>query len=94
MFEAAILTAIGCIWILSRMNLRRVAGYAIVWDVGLFGLLTFLFIGTYAGMVTGMMAGVVISLFLTIVKRTAGAERLKLDRAEGELVPRARWKEV
>ncbi len=94
MLEAGLLTAIGIIWILSRMNLKRIAGYALIWDVFLTGGLTFLFIGTYAGMVTGMLAGVIISVFLTIVKKTAGAERIKLERKDGELVPRARWKEV
>ena len=94
MLEAGLLTAIGVIWILSRMNLKRVAGYALAWDVGLTALLTFLFIGTYAGMVTGMLAGVIISLFLTIVKKTAGAERLGLQRAKDQALPRVKWKEV
>ena len=61
MLEAGLLTAIGIIWILSRLNLRRVAGYALFWDVGLTALLTWLFVGTYAGMVTGMLAGVIVS---------------------------------
>lgn len=94
MLEAGVLTAIGIIWILSRMNLKRIAGYALFWDVGLTALLTFLFIGTYAGMVTGMMAGVLVSLFLTIVKKTAGAERLTLVRKRDDILPRAHWKEV
>jgi len=94
MLEAGLLTAIGVIWILSRMNLKRIAGYALAWDVGLTAFLTFLFIGTYAGMVTGMMAGVIISLFLTLVKKFAGAERLGLHRERDQAVPRLRWKDV
>ena len=94
MLEAGLLTAIGVIWILCRMNLRRVAGYALAVDVGITALLTFLFIGTYAGMVTGMLAGVIVSLFLTIVKKTAGAERLGLHRTSDQAVPRLRWKDV
>jgi hypothetical protein len=94
MLEAALLTAIGVIWILSRMNLRRVAGYALFWDVSIFALLTWLFIGTYAGMVTGMAAGVVVSLFLTGVRNTAGAERLALIRHDDEVVARVRWKRI
>lgn len=94
MLEAGVITAIGVIWILSRMNLRRVAGYALIVDVGVTTLLTFLFIGTYAGMMTGMLAGVIVSAFLSLVKRTAGAERLKLIRTEGEMTPKLRWKEV
>jgi len=94
MLEAGLLTAIGVIWILSRMNLKRIAGYALAWDVGITALLVFLFIGTYAGMVTGMFAGVIVSLFLTLVKRFAGAERLNLVRDKDQAVPRLRWKDV
>jgi hypothetical protein len=53
-----------------------------------------MFVGTYAGMVTGMLAGVLISLFLTIVKKTAGAERLVLHRNKDDALPRVKWKEV
>jgi hypothetical protein len=94
MLEAGLLTAIGVIWILSRMNLRRVAGYALPVDVGITALLTWLFIGTYAGMVTGMFAGVIISLFLTLVRKIAGYERLGLARRKDQAVPRLRWKDV
>ncbi len=94
MFEAAILTGIGVIWILSRMNLKRVAGYSLFWDVTTMAILTWMFIGTYAGMVTGMMAGVIVSAFLTIVKKKNGAERLGLHRSSDEVYPRVRWKEV
>jgi len=94
MLEAALLTGIGVCWILSRMNLRRVAGYALFWDIAITGLLTFLFIGTFAGMVTGMAAGVFVSAFLTIVKKTAGAERLTLVRRDDEAIAKLRWREV
>ena len=94
MLEAGLLTALGVIWILSRLNLKRVAGYAFAWDVGLTALLTFLFIGTFAGMVTGMLAGLIISIFLTGVKKTVGAERLKLKREVGDSMPRMKWEKV
>jgi hypothetical protein len=94
MLEGGLITAIGVIWILSRMNLKRVAGYALAWDVFITGGLTWLFIGTYAGMVTGMFAGVIVSVFLTGVKKTLGAERLKLVRHTDEAVPKLRWKDI
>lgn len=94
MLEAGLLTAVGICWILSRFNLKRVAGYAITWDVGLFVLLTWMFVGTYAGMVTGMFAGVLVSAFITGVKRTVGAERLKLVRLDNEAIARPRWRDV
>ena len=94
MLEAAVLTAIGIIWIMSRFNLRRVAGYATFWDIATTGLLSYIFIGTYAGMVTGMAAGVLVSAFLTVVGRTAGRERLKLVRREGDIIAKPEWTEV
>lgn len=94
MLEAGILTAIGIIWILSRFNLRRIAGYATFWDISITALVAWLFVGTYAGMMTGMLAGLMVSAFLTIVGRTAGKERLRLERRRGETVARPRWREV
>jgi len=94
MLEAGLITAIGVIWILSRMNLKRVAGYALFWDVVITGLLVFVFIGTYAGMMTGAFAAVIVSVFLTGVKKTLGAERMTLQRSPDDALPRVRWKEV
>ncbi len=94
MLEAAILTGIGVCWILSRFNLRRIAGYAWFWDITTMAVLSYLFIGTYAGMVTGMAAGVLVSAFLTVVGRTAGKERLQLKRKEGEAIAKPRWTTV
>ena len=94
MFEAALLTGVGVCILLSRMNLRRVCGYTLFWDVATMGILTWMFIGTYAGMVTGMAAGVIVSAFLTIVKKKVGAERLGLQRHKDDALPRVRWKEV
>ena len=94
MLEAGVLTAIGVIWILSRLPLRRVAGYALQVDVIVTGALMWVFVGTYAGMVTGTLAGVIVSAFLTLVKRTVGAERLALVKKEGKKLPDVEWKEV
>ena len=94
MLEAGLLTAIGVIWILCRMNLRRIAGYALAWDVIITAILVWMFIGTYAGMVTGMLAGLIVSVFLTGVKKTVGAQRLKPVRYKNEAVPRLRWKDI
>lgn len=94
MVEAAVVTALGIIWILCRFNIKRIAGYATFWDITLTVVLTLVFVGTFAGMVTGMMAGLIVSIFLSGVKRTVGAERLKLIRKEGEMTPKLRWKEV
>ena len=92
MIEAGLVTAIGFMFLMFRLNIRRVAGYALIVDL----LLTFgfmwLFQGTYAGMMTGLFAGCVISIALTLVKRTIGYERAAFIRVKGELFPRLIWK--
>jgi hypothetical protein len=94
MLEAGLITAIGVIWLLSWMNLRRVAGYGFAWDIIITFVLTWLFIGTYAGMVTGMFAAAIVSVFLRLIRKVAGAERLHFSRKDDHVLPRARWREV
>lgn len=94
MFEAGVITAIGVIWLLSWMNLKRVAGYGFAWDVIITAVLTWMFIGTYAGMVTGMFAAAIVSVFLRFVKKYIGAERVVLERKDDDILPRAKWKTV
>jgi hypothetical protein len=94
MLEAGVLTAIGIIWILSRFNLKRIAGYATFWDITITGVVAWLFVGTYAGMMTGMLAGICVSAFLTVIGRVAGKERLRLVRHKDEVIARPRWRSV
>ena len=93
MLEAGLITAIGIIWLLCRFPLKRVAGYRRSLDIIISGGLAWLFVGTFAGMVTGLLAGVVVSAFLTIIAKVAGEEHLRATRYEGERIPRFRWKE-
>lgn len=94
MLEAGLITAIGIIWLLSWMNLKRVAGYGFAWDVIITFILTWIFIGTYAGMVTGMFAAAIVSVFLRLIRKVAGAERLVFERKDEDILPRAHWREV
>jgi len=94
MLEAGVITALGMIYLLSWMNLKRVAGYGFFWDIVITAVLTWIFIGTYAGMVTGMFAAAIVSVFLRLIKKVAGAERLHLERADDHILPRARWRTV
>jgi hypothetical protein len=91
MLEAGLLTALGIIWILCRFDLGKVAALATYIDIGCFILLPIMFMGTYAGMVTGMLACVVISLFLTIIRRTVTIVYPKVLKLEGERFYRIRW---
>lgn len=92
MFEAAIGTAL--FFILPMIfwgNLRRIAGFGPLFDIGITLTLMWLFAGTYAGVVTGMIAGSIITLFLKGVRKTLGYEVPRFHRRRGQLLPRLRW---
>ena len=93
MFEAALGTAITFILLMFYFDIKKIAGYAWVVDVAVFGLLLWLFKGTYAGMMTGMLAGLIITFFLRGVRKSIGYKKVKLHRAHGKLVPMPRWVE-
>lgn len=91
MIEAGLISALGFIIVLARFNLRRIAGYALLFDVVITGTLVWMFLGTYAGMMTGLFAGVIVSLFLTSVQKTVGYERAKFIRRSGNIFPSLVW---
>ena len=91
MLEAGVITAIAVIWLLTYLPLKRVAGYAGFVDLITSCILGFLFIGTYAGMLTGVLASVLIGAFLRIVRKFSGYEKLQWCRKSGERFGRLRW---
>ncbi len=94
MFEAALGTAIAFIFLFSYFGFKRVAGYAWLVDIAIFALCIYLFKGTYAGMMTGIIAGICISVFLKSIRKTVGYETVKMVRYEGKLVPEFKWEEI
>ncbi len=94
MFEAALGTAVAFIFLFSYFGFKRVAGYAAIVDIAIFALCIYLFKGTYAGMMTGIFAGIIISVFLKLVRNTIGYEKVKMVRYEGKLVPEFAWKDI
>jgi hypothetical protein len=91
MLEAGLITAVGIIWLLCRFDVKKVAGHAKFWDIAISAFLAFIFIGTFAGMVTGVLAGVIVSLFLTSIRKFAGYKTLTPCRKPGERVGKFRW---
>ena len=91
MFEAALGTAFCFLVVMFRFGIRRIAGYATLFDIAVTALLMWLFTGTYAGMMTGVLAGGLISVFLNTVRRTIGVERVQLVKREGERIAKPRW---
>jgi hypothetical protein len=91
MVEAGFITALGVIWLICRVDAKKIAGHSTFWDIAISAFLAFIFIGTFAGMVTGVLAGVLVSLFLTSTRKFAGYKRLTFCRLPGEFVAKPRW---
>ena len=87
MFEAGIISAIALFLVLARFNLKRICGYRTFVDVLATSGFVYVFIGTYAGMMTGILAGACVSLMLNIMCKLYGYERAHLVRAAGRLIP-------
>lgn len=91
MIEAGLISAIGLFFILCRFNMRRICGYATIVDVVATAGFCWIFIGTYAGMMTGIFAGVLISLTLNVIRTLYGYDRARLIRRSGDLMPSVVW---
>ena len=94
MFEGAIGTAICFIFFFLYLDVKKVAGYAMFVDIGIFVLMLIMFSGTHTGMMTGVLASVMISGFLYMVRRTIGCTKLKVTRKQGQMCPMPRWTDV
>ena len=91
MIEAGLISAIGLFFVLCRFNLKRICGYATVIDVLATGGFCWIFVGTYAGMMTGIFAGVLVSLTLNVIRTLFGYERASLRRRKGSILPSLVW---
>ena len=91
MIEAGLISALGAFFILMRFNIRRVVAYATFVDIGLTTVFCILFLGTYAGMMTGILAGVIVSGLLNAIRYCIGCERAHLRRMKGNILPSVIW---
>lgn len=91
MIEAGVISALALFLVLARFNLRRICGYRTPVDVIATSLFVWMFIGTYAGMMTGILAGTCVSLMLNIMAKLYGYERARFIRKQGNLVPSIVW---
>lgn len=92
MFEAALGTAITFIVLLTYFDLRKVAGFAVILDIGIFALMFWLFEGTYAGVMTGFIAGLIITLFLRGIRRFMGYKTPTVVVDPTTYKPRIEWR--
>lgn len=72
-------TAAAFILIMAKGNIRRWLHNAVYIDIGAFIAMTLLFEGTFSGMVSAMVGGVMFSLALEVLKYFYGTEELTLQ---------------
>jgi hypothetical protein len=78
----ALMTVIGLIIMMARLNLRRFLGYPNAVDIGATVVFTMLFHGSFAGMVVVGFASLFLSLTLWALRSSIGAERLAIRRGK------------
>ena len=76
MLVAGLLTAVGMLFLLYKVGLKRVLAYDVIVDiVATLGLMT-IFAGTYAGMMAAIVGGLFISVVLIIAKQFVNYKKL------------------
>ena len=76
MLLPGLLSGLGILVILMQFDFRKVLGYSLLIDIIATGGLTYIFMGTFSGMMTGIFGGLFVSLILAITKRFIGYKRL------------------
>lgn len=94
MLTQGLITALAVLWLLSYLPLRRVFGYAFAVDIIITGTLMWMFAGSYGGMMTAVISGMILSMFLRTGALLFGAERLTVARRQGAIIPEPVWRKV
>ena len=79
------------LWLISYVGFRRAFAHAFMLDVIVTGGMIYMFAGSYAGMMTGVIAGLMFSAFMRIGRRVMGIEKLRLVRGYGRILPTPIW---
>ena len=91
MIVQGIIAAATLLYLFTYFNIRRVLFFSLAIDVIVTGGFIYMFAGSYAGMMTGVIAGLLVSLSLRAGRKLVGIERPLLARAKGNLLPSIRW---
>ncbi len=91
MIIQGIIAAITILYLCSYVGFRRIFAHAFILDIIVTGGFVYMFAGSYAGMMTGLIAGLTFSMFLRIGRRLFGVERVRLVRGYGRIFPTLCW---
>ncbi len=75
-----VLVAIAFIIIMHKVGIRKFTGYSVHTDILISGILTILFLGTFAGMVTALIGGIFVSLYLALAKYFFGSQKYVIGK--------------
>ena len=73
---AGVASAIGVLFMLFKLDIKKVLAFDVFVDIGASLLLIVMFAGTFAGMMAAVIAGSIISIVLYIIKRMLGFKKL------------------
>jgi formate hydrogenlyase subunit 3/multisubunit Na+/H+ antiporter MnhD subunit len=76
---AGIASAIAILFMLAKLNIKKVLCFDILVDIGASVALIIMFAGTFAGMMAAILGGAIISIVLFILKKTIGYEKPKRE---------------
>ena len=79
------------LYLCSYIGFRRIFAYAFILDLLVTGGFIWMFAGSYAGMMTGVIAGLMFSATLRIGRRVMGIEKPRLIRGYGRILPTRVW---
>ena len=91
MILQGLIAAATVLYLCSYIGFRRIFAYAFLIDLAVTIGFIVMFAGSYAGMMTGVIAGLTFSAFMRIGRRVAGIEKLKFVRGYGRILPTPIW---
>ena len=77
---AGICSACGILFLLAKLNIKRVLAFDVFIDIGASLLLLVMFFGTFAGMMAAVLGGSIISIVLYLMKKTIGYQKPKWNK--------------
>jgi len=93
MILAGFISAIALLLVCFKVAGRKVIGHDVVFDVLITGALMMALAGTYSGMMAALFGGLMVSIFLLILKKVTYSDQLKVTTKKGEL-PRVEFVRV
>ena len=91
MLLQGMIAAATVLYLCSYIGFRRIFAYAFFLDLAVTGGFVYMFAGSYAGMMTGVIAGLMFSAVMRIGRWFVGVERLRFIRCQGHILPTTIW---